>query len=123
MVNTLIILFLLIIIVLFSIIYYRLRKILKTLKDENVKLLSSKKKSEIVTGQVAEKLVPFLEDFKHDPQHIQFLGQPIDYISFEKDKIVIIEVKSGNSKLNSKQRNIRDLIKNGKVEWELYRIK
>jgi predicted Holliday junction resolvase-like endonuclease len=93
------------------------------LAENYTKLLSSKKQSEIVTGLVAEKLVPFLKDFNHDPQNIQFLGQPIDYISFEKDKIVIIEVKSGNAKLTAKQRNVRDLIKEGKVEWEVYRIK
>ncbi len=87
------------------------------------KLLSQKKSSEIVLGQVSEKLVPFLDVFKHDPQEASFIGQPIDYIIFGKDEITFIEVKSGNSKLTSKQRKIRDLVKNKKVEWEQINIK
>jgi len=87
------------------------------------KLLSQKKSSEIVLGQVTEQLVPFLKHFKHDPQKAVFIGKPIDYLVFEDDKIVFIEVKSGHSKLSSKQRNIRKLVKNKKVEWEQIDIK
>jgi predicted Holliday junction resolvase-like endonuclease len=105
----------------------RRQKTLKTQltdsKADYSKLLSQKKSSEIVLGQVSEKLVPFLDVFKHDPQEASFIGQPIDYIIFGKNKITFIEVKSGNSKLTSKQRKIRDLIKNKKVEWEQINVK
>ena len=77
----------------------------------------------IVLGQVTEQLVPFLEQFKHDPKKATFLGQPIDYVIFEEDEIVFVEVKSGNSRLTSKQRHIKKLVKNGKVRWEEIKIK
>ena len=82
------------------------------------KLLSQKKSSEIVLGQITEKLTPFLDEFKpHDPQKATFLGQPIDYMVFGDDVITFIEVKSGNAKLTTKQRGIKRLVQNGQVEW------
>jgi predicted Holliday junction resolvase-like endonuclease len=96
---------------------------IEELRDNYRQLLSQKKQSEIVTGQVSEKLAPFLEEFKHDPQKSQFIGQPIDFIVFEDAEIIFVEIKSQNSQLTSKQRHIRDLVKNKKVRWELVKIK
>lgn len=73
-------------------------------------------------GQTAEKIAPFLKDFKFDPQKCQFLGQPIDYIVFEDDEVVFLEVKSGKAQLSTKQRKIKKLIKEKKVKWEEFRI-
>ena len=101
----------------------KLSKVRLNLILENKKILSQKKSSEVLTGQIAEKLAPFLSDFKHDPQNAIFLGQPIDYLVFDKNEIVFIEIKSGNARLSKKQRNIRDLIKNKKVTWKEIRIK
>ena len=86
-------------------------------------LLSQKKSSEVRTGQIAEQLAPFLDNFKHDPKQSHFLGQPIDYVVFEDDKVVFVEVKSGNSKLSSKQRAIKENIESGRVEFETLNIK
>lgn len=105
---------------------YKRRQDLRDLKEAQAaykKLLSQKKQSEIVTGQIAEKLAPFLKNFTHNPQNLQFLGNPIDYICFEDDAVYIIEIKSGNSKLTTKQRRIKRLIQDGSVVWEEYRIK
>ena len=101
----------------------KLRKARLNLISENKKVLSQKKSSEVITGQIAEKLAPFLSDFKHNPQNAIFLGQPIDYLVFGKEEIVFVEIKSGKAQLTKKQRNIRDLIKNNKVSWEEIRIK
>lgn len=86
------------------------------------KLLSQKKSSEVRLGQISENLAPFLRDFKYDPKKTHFLGMPIDYIIFEDDKIVFLEIKSGKSQLSTKQRKIRNLINDGKVEWDEMRI-
>jgi len=87
------------------------------------KVVSQKKSSEVRLGHIAETLAPFLDQFEFDPETCVFLGKPIDYISFADDVITIIEVKSGKSQLNSKQRHIRDLIKNNQVVWKEIRIK
>jgi predicted Holliday junction resolvase-like endonuclease len=110
--------------------YIKFYKRIKQLKlDLNIsteartKLMFQKKQSEIVTGQVAEKLAPFLKNFKHDPQHIQFLGNPIDFIAFEEKGITLIEIKSANSRLTQKQKDIKNQVKNKKIFWEEFRIK
>jgi predicted Holliday junction resolvase-like endonuclease len=86
------------------------------------KILSQKKSSEVRIGNIAEKLAPFLDDFEFDPEKCIFLGQPIDYISFGEDEITFIEVKSGKSQLNTKQRHIRDLVKAKHISWKEFRI-
>ena len=87
------------------------------------KVVSQKKSSEVRLGHIAETLAPFLDQFDFDPENCMFLGRPIDYISFEDEVVTLIEVKSGKSQLNSKQRHIRDLIKNKQVAWKEIRIK
>lgn len=93
-----------------------------TLEETNRKLLSQKKSSEVRLGQISENLAPFLKDFKYDSKRTHFLGNPIDYIIFEEDKIVFLEIKSGESRLSPSQKNIKNLIKDGKVEWDEMRI-
>ena len=91
--------------------------------ESRKKTLSQKKSSEVRLGNIAEKLAPFLEDFTFDPEDSTFLGKPIDYIVFEDEIITFVEIKSGNSQLNPKQRHIRDLIKSKQVAWKEIRIK
>mgnify|MGYP003120433997 CR=1 FL=1 len=97
----------------------------KTLQEEiesRKKLLTQKKSSEVRLGHIAETLAPFLDQFNFDPENCIFLGQPIDYVSFDDSVITFIEVKSGKSQLSSKQRHIRDLIKSKQVAWKEIRI-
>ena len=86
------------------------------------KVVSQKKSSEVRLGHIAETLAPFLDQFDFNPENCIFLGRPIDYISFEDEVVTLIEVKSGKSQLNAKQRHIRDLIKNKQVAWKEIRI-
>lgn len=108
---------------------YRLRKDIEhteqqldTKAGSYKKLLSQKKKSEIRLGLIAEKLTPFLDGFDHDPNNLIFLGNPIDYIVFNDDEIIFLEVKSGKSRLTKSQRTVRDNIKKGNIKWEVFRI-
>lgn len=86
------------------------------------KITSQKKSSEVRLGNIAETLAPFLDQFEFDPENCTFLGKPIDYISFGDDEITFIEVKSGKSQLNSRQRHIRDQVKAKLVNWKEIRI-
>ena len=99
------------------------KKRLKNLENTYNILLSQKKRSEVRLGQISEQLAPFLSLFPYDPKKVQFLGNPVDYIYFGEDEIVIIEVKSGNARLSKKQRNIKQLVLGGKVKWKEIRIK
>ena len=91
--------------------------------DEKYKqLFGQKKSSEVRTGQIAEIMVPFLDQFKYNPKSSRFLGEPLDYIIFNEDEVVFLEVKSGESKLNSKQVKIKKNVEAGKVRFEILRI-
>lgn len=95
---------------------------LKSIIDDKKKITSQKKSSEVRLGNIAETLAPFLDQFDFDPENCVFLGKPIDYISFADDEITLIEVKSGKSQLNSRQRHIRDQVKSNLVAWKEIRI-
>lgn len=101
----------------------KLQDELKEQQALKAKVTSQKKSSEVRLGHIAETLAPFLDQFEFEPEECSFLGQPIDYVSFGQDEITFIEVKSGNSQLSSKQRKIRDQVKNGKIKWKEIRIK
>jgi predicted Holliday junction resolvase-like endonuclease len=83
----------------------------------------------VIGGQVGEQLAPYFPDFGHNPNEVRFIGKPIDFIVFEGmddgcvNEIVFIEVKSGNARLSSREREVRDTIKEKRVRWEEYRIR
>ncbi len=108
---------------LFLIFIVRTYFINRNLKQKYTKLYSQKKQSEVRLGQIAEQIAPFLDHFPYNPKAAQFLGNPIDYIVFEEDEVIFVEVKSGNSRLTKKQRLIKDNIENGRVKFKEIRIK
>ena len=91
-------------------------------EEQYIKLLGQKKSSEVRTGKITEQIAPFLEDYPLEPRTARFIGDPIDFVHFDEDKVTFVEVKSGKSQLSKKQRMIRDLIKQGKVEFVIYRV-
>lgn len=93
-------------------------------KEELKTTVSQKKSSEVRLGKDAEVLTPFLDIFPYDPKYTKFIGDPLDFVIFDPDKeIVFVEVKSGNSKLSPKQHKLKKLIEDGKVKFDLIRIK
>jgi len=81
-------------------------------------------KSQAVTlGKITEHLVPYLPEFTYNPKDARFLGSPIDFLVFdglsegEVRCIIFVEVKTGASTLNTRERRIRDAVEAGRVEW------
>lgn len=77
----------------------------------------------VILGKVTEHLVPFQKNFPFNPKEARFIGSPIDIIVFDgidnEDvvDIYILEIKTGNSSLNKRQRLIRDAVINKRVHW------
>jgi predicted Holliday junction resolvase-like endonuclease len=77
---------------------------------------------------VFEQLVPWLPDFTFDPRDARFLGSPVDFVVFdglstgEVRRVVFVEVKTGSADLSSRERRVRDAIRNGRVEWAEHRV-
>lgn len=87
-----------------------------------------KKSREVLGGKFSEQLAPYLPGFQYDPTDARFIGTPIDLLIFRglstgnPEEIVFLEIKSGKSNLSPKQREIRDLVNDGKVRWEIYQV-
>lgn len=102
-------------VVILSVILLKTRKNIRELKFSK-RSISSK------YGKMSEQFMPFLSDYPYDPQNFRFLGSPIDGVQFEDDKIVFIEFKTSESQLSVKQKNIRDIIDEGRVIFEEHRL-
>ncbi len=86
--------------------------------EERLQQLRFDKNSQSVRyGKTVEQWIPFSNNFPFSHQDFRFIGTPIDGIAFEKDKIVFVEFKAADSKLSEKQKQIRQLVENKKIEW------
>jgi len=74
-------------------------------------------------GQILEKILPAHKNFEMESADWRFLGAPIDNIQFHgltKNKInslTFMDVKSGKSRLEEGQKQIRDAVNDHKVKW------
>lgn len=83
----------------------------------------------VTVGKVTEQIAPWLPDFPFNPKDARFIGSPIDLIVFDGcdegavQRIVFVEIKTNTSALTPRQRQIRDAVVSGRVEWMEYRPK
>ena len=80
-------------------------------------------------GKMLEHISPYFPSFKHNPRDARFIGDPIDYVLFKGvyedrtvDEIILAEIKSGKSRLNTTERSVKKAIENGKVRFEEIRV-
>ena len=116
------VIFLLVLLIIFQEIRIKIK--LKKIRQDAVK-----RSNAVKGGQLAEQLAPYLPNFPCNPADAHFLGQPIDYIAFpglcEKgtvDEILMIEVKTNTSQLSSREKEIREAVKSGRIRYVEYRI-
>ena len=82
----------------------------------------------IVAGKVHEQLVPYLPAFAYNPKDVRFLGSPVDLVVFdglaegELRRIIFLEIKTGRAGLTVRERSVREVVRNRKVEWDELRI-
>jgi len=78
-------------------------------------------------GKNFERIIPIMKDFRWNLSDSRFLGDPIDLIIFNGlinrniDSITFIELKSGNSRLSSRQKSIKDAIYDNKVTYKEFK--
>ena len=92
------------------------------LRQKHKDLQYSKKSQSSRYGKMTEQFLPFLDEYPYDPRDFRFLGTPIDGVQFEDDKVVLVEFKTAGSQLSVKQKNVRRLVEEGRVEFEEHRI-
>ena len=97
-------------------------------EEKQIRKDAAQRSHSTVTGQVLERVAPHLPGFAHNPREMRFFGDPFDYVVLsgysegEITEIVILEITTGKGSLNSRQRQIRDRIAEGKVRWEVCRL-
>ena len=113
---------------------FRVEKKVSEVKDR-IREETLKRSRATLKGQLAEQVVPFLEEFKYNPSDARFIGSPIDYLIFDgytdqregiADKpitIILADVKIGSmARLTSTQKNIKEAVEVGRVKWETIRV-
>lgn len=88
-----------------------------------------KRSRAVIGGQVVEQVAPFLPGFPCSPSDARFIGKPVDFIAFsglaesdKVDEILLIEVKTGQSVLNNREKEIKKAVKEGRVRYVEYRV-
>jgi len=78
-------------------------------------------------GFILERIAPCMKDFCFERNDCRSLFDPIDYLIFEGltskgsvSKILFVDIKTGKAPLTKKQREIRDLVEDKKVTWDIY---
>ena len=89
-----------------------------------------KRSRAVIGGQVVEQLAPFLPDFPCNPADARFIGKPLDFLAFpglsdsgKIDEILLIEVKTGQSELSAREKEVKRAVKEGRVRYVEYRFK
>ena len=98
-------------------------------KSRKLRKDAIKRSKAVIGGQVAEQIAPLLPDFPSPLADARFIGKPVDFIAFpgleESDKvkeILLIEVKTGNSALSEREKEVRRAVEEGRVKYKEYRI-
>lgn len=86
-----------------------------------------KRSRAVLGGQMAEQIAPFLPNFPCNAGDVRFIGKPVDFIAFpgmsegkEISEVLLIEVKTGSSKLSGREKEIKELVSKGKVRYAEY---
>ena len=82
----------------------------------------------VTAGKVHEQLVPHLAGFEFNPKDARFLGSPVDFLVFDGlaegslGRIVFLEVKTGAATLSPRERQVKEAVLAGRVEWREWRV-
>lgn len=102
------------------------RKALNELR-KRIPLESQRGAEAVNIGFILERIAPSMKSFAFDHNDCRSLFDPIDYVIFEGlsrkglvERIVFADIKTGNARLQRKQREIKELVENNKVEFDIY---
>jgi predicted Holliday junction resolvase-like endonuclease len=82
----------------------------------------------VTAGKVHEQLIPYLPAFPYNPKDARFLGSPVDLVVFDGlaegrvRRIVFVEVKTGSAGLTVRERMVREVVREGEIEWIELRV-
>jgi predicted Holliday junction resolvase-like endonuclease len=98
------------------------------LRIHEIRADAVRRSAAVVAGKVSEQLAPYMPGFPYDPKDARFLGTPIDLVVFdgmneeELREIVFLEIKTGGSRLSTRERLIREAVLARRVSWRELRV-
>lgn len=117
------------IIILLLILLFIIQTIRLHSKRANLRSDAIKRSRAVIGGQVVEQVAPFLPNFPCSPSDARFIGKPVDFVAFpglsENDtvkEVLLIEVKTGQSALNNREKEIKKAVNEGRVRYIEYRL-
>lgn len=100
-------------------------------EKQKIRKETLKKSERVARGFTVENFAPYLQE-KYSPTDFRHLGDPVDYVIYdgltdvhqgvadEINEVVLLDIKTGQSRLNKVQRRIRDAVNSGKVSFKVY---
>jgi predicted Holliday junction resolvase-like endonuclease len=83
----------------------------------------SRKRSQSVRyGQLTERFAPWMDAWPFDPEGFRPLGTPVDGVQFTDEAVYLVEIKAADSQLSADQRELRELVREGRVGWLTFRV-
>jgi predicted Holliday junction resolvase-like endonuclease len=91
---------------------------------------AAKRSRSVRGGKAAEQLTPLFPEFadRFDSHDARFLGAPVDYVVFDGlsrgvlEEVVLLEIKTGSSRLTPNEREVELALKEGRVRYEVLRL-
>jgi predicted Holliday junction resolvase-like endonuclease len=90
---------------------------------KRIRLDAVKQSQSVISGKVHEQMLPYFPDFPFNPKDVRFLGSPVDLVVFDGldagslRRVVFVEVKTGQAGLTPRERQLREVVRAGRVEW------
>ncbi len=84
-----------------------------------------KSSKSVILWHIHEKIAPLLPHFPYQPKDMVFIGKGIDYLVFEGlstgrcERVVLLEIKTGTSRLNANEQSIKSAIQNWRVSYQV----
>ena len=111
---------------------WKATELVETIQSERADALSRARA--VLKGKIGEQLAPLLPEFLEicNPSDARFIGSPIDYIVFKNMtleegqdlplEVLLLDIKTGKSRLNRIQKRIREAVDAGRVRFKLLRL-
>jgi len=97
-------------------------------KEKEIRADAIDKSRAVIAGKVQEQLLLTNTAFEYNSKDARFIGMPIDYIVFDGlddenlKEIVFLEVKTGKSRVNKREKMVRECIKEKRFGYKEIRL-
>jgi predicted Holliday junction resolvase-like endonuclease len=93
--------------------------------ESEIRADAAKRSRAALLGSLMEQVGPLLPGFNYDVNDLRAIWDPVDFVAFEGigldrkvDSITFIDIKTGQARLSSVQKSIKEAVEEGRVSFE-----